>query len=142
MPYNVAIYQKAIIWCILAYFIAVIAQFAIPPEARLFLGLAFIGVAVVATVFVFMLARGLRHGDGYSPGATNPDPLRWLDYLALAVMPVMSPFIGNYSPRAADGTESGLAWSCNSRAARSQSRGLRAAPCDAQPSRPRRVGLG
>ena len=56
MPYNVAIYQKAIIWCILAYFIAVIAQFAIPPEARLFLGLAFIGVAVVATVFVFMLA--------------------------------------------------------------------------------------
>ena len=45
--YNVAIYQKAIIWCILAYFIAVIAQFAIPPEARIFLGLAFIGVAVV-----------------------------------------------------------------------------------------------
>jgi len=54
--YNVAIYQKVILWCILAYFIAVIAQFAVPPAARLLLGLVFVTVAVLATVFVFMLA--------------------------------------------------------------------------------------
>jgi hypothetical protein len=54
--YNVAIYQKVILWCILAYFIAVVGQFAVPQEARLLLGLVFIAVAVLATVFVFMLA--------------------------------------------------------------------------------------
>jgi hypothetical protein len=45
--YNVAIYQKVILWCILAYLIAVIAQFAVPQEARILLGLVFIAVAVL-----------------------------------------------------------------------------------------------
>jgi hypothetical protein len=54
--YSVAIYQKVILWCILAYLVAVAAQFAVPRESRLILGLVFAAVAVLATVFVFMLA--------------------------------------------------------------------------------------
>src|SRR5262249_7608940 len=54
--HSVAIYQKIIMWCILAYLIAVAAQFAVPQEFRLVLGLFFIAVAMLATVFVFMLA--------------------------------------------------------------------------------------
>ncbi len=54
--YSVAIYQKVILWCILAYFIAFIAQFAVPEGIRLLLSLVFLGVVVLATVFVFMLA--------------------------------------------------------------------------------------
>ena len=54
--HSVAIYQKVIIWCILSYFLAVIGQFAIPSDFRPLLGLAFLGVAVLATVFVFMMA--------------------------------------------------------------------------------------
>jgi hypothetical protein len=54
--YSVAIYQKVILWCILAYLLAVAGQFAIPPEARIVLALVFVAVAVIATVFVFLLA--------------------------------------------------------------------------------------
>jgi predicted RNA-binding Zn-ribbon protein involved in translation (DUF1610 family) len=54
--YRVAVSQKVILWCILAYLIVVVAQFAVPPESRLLLGLAFLPVALVATVFVFRLA--------------------------------------------------------------------------------------
>jgi predicted RNA-binding Zn-ribbon protein involved in translation (DUF1610 family) len=62
--YSVALYQKIIIWCILAYFIAVIAQFAIPEESRLLLALAVVPVVLLAAVFVFMLALQV-----YSTGA-------------------------------------------------------------------------
>jgi hypothetical protein len=54
--YSIAIYQRIIIFCILAYLIAVVAQFAVPQELRIVLGLVFMGVAVAATVFVFLLA--------------------------------------------------------------------------------------
>jgi len=54
--YNIAVYQKAILVCILVYVLAVIAQFALPQEARLFLALGVVGLGVVATVFVFLLA--------------------------------------------------------------------------------------
>lgn len=54
--YNIAIYQKAIMWCILAYLLAVIGRFALPREAEVFLLIVFIGVILTATVFVFLLA--------------------------------------------------------------------------------------
>lgn len=58
--YNIAVYQKAILVCILIYILAVIAQFALPSEARLFLAIAVVGIGVVATVFVFLLAVKVR----------------------------------------------------------------------------------
>jgi hypothetical protein len=57
--YNVAIYQKGILWCILAYLIAVFGQFAVPPSVRLLVGIVFTAVAALATVFVFLLALNL-----------------------------------------------------------------------------------
>lgn len=53
---SVATYQKGILVCILIYFIAVILQFALPAELRLFLGLGALAVAVTSTVFVFLLS--------------------------------------------------------------------------------------
>jgi hypothetical protein len=53
---SVATYQKGILLCILVYLLLVAFQFALPPEVRLFLGLAFVVLAITATVFVFLLA--------------------------------------------------------------------------------------
>jgi len=54
--YNIAVYQKAIQVCILVYFLAVLAQFVLPAEVRLFVGVSVLGIGVVATVFVILLA--------------------------------------------------------------------------------------
>jgi len=51
-------------FCILAYFLLVIAQFGVPPELRLVFGLLAIAVIVTGAVFVFMLAIAL-----YNTGA-------------------------------------------------------------------------
>jgi hypothetical protein len=53
---SVATYQKGIIVCILIYLIAVITQFVLPAELRLFLGLALLALGITATVFVFLLS--------------------------------------------------------------------------------------
>ena len=53
---SVATFQKGILMCILVYFVAVIAQFAIPPELRFFVALGVLVVGLVGTVFVFLLA--------------------------------------------------------------------------------------
>jgi len=53
---STATYQKGILVCILAYILLVGFQFALPPEARLFLALAAPAVVITATVFVFLLA--------------------------------------------------------------------------------------
>lgn len=53
---NVALYQKGIVVCILIYLIAVIGQFAIPPELRILVALGVVVAAIVGTVFVFLLA--------------------------------------------------------------------------------------
>jgi hypothetical protein len=53
---SVATYEKGILVCILIYLIAVLAQLALPPELRIFLGLAVLCVGLVGTVFVFLLA--------------------------------------------------------------------------------------
>jgi predicted Zn finger-like uncharacterized protein len=52
----IATYQKAVLVCILVYIIAVVAQFALPANLRLFLGIAALGVSLAAAVFVFLLA--------------------------------------------------------------------------------------
>ncbi len=54
--YSVAIYQKAVLWCILANFVALIAQLAVPEEFRIYFSLVLIPVGLIATVFVFLLA--------------------------------------------------------------------------------------
>lgn len=53
---NVAKYQKGILVCILIHIVAVILQFMIPAEFRLILGLGYLVVELVSTVFVFLLA--------------------------------------------------------------------------------------
>lgn len=53
---SVAKFQKGILVCILIYLCAVIGQFALPADLRLFLGLGVLVVGLVGTVFVFLLA--------------------------------------------------------------------------------------
>jgi hypothetical protein len=53
---SVAVYQKVILFCILAYIAALVASFAMPPALRLFMGLGMMGVGLVSAVFVFLLA--------------------------------------------------------------------------------------
>ncbi len=53
---SVARFQKGILVCILIYLIAVIGQFALPPEIRPLVGLGVLVVGLVGAVFVFLLA--------------------------------------------------------------------------------------
>jgi hypothetical protein len=41
---------------VLIYLLAVICQFALPPEVRMFLALGIIALGITATVFVFLLS--------------------------------------------------------------------------------------
>ena len=59
----VAIRQKAIMYCILAYIASFVATFMVPPELQLVLWLVCMAASVAAAVFVFMLAIAL-----FSPG--------------------------------------------------------------------------
>jgi hypothetical protein len=59
----IAIRQKIIIFCIVAYLGVVAARFFVPAEVRLFLAIAGLIVSVTAAVFVFMLAIEV-HGAG------------------------------------------------------------------------------
>lgn len=52
----IASFQKAILFCILAYLLAIPTQFMLPPQFRLFLGGGVILLGLVSTVFVFLLA--------------------------------------------------------------------------------------
>ena len=49
-------YQKVIIICVAIYLSLVVAQFAIPPELRIFLALVAVPVVLTAVVFVFLFA--------------------------------------------------------------------------------------
>jgi hypothetical protein len=60
---SVAKYQKGILVCILLYLIAVIFQFALPPEAMLVLIVGAVLVLVAGTSFVFLLAMKV-YGTG------------------------------------------------------------------------------
>ena len=53
---KVAKYQKGILVCILIYFLAVVGQFALPPQLRQVLGLGVLAVGLVAAVFTILLA--------------------------------------------------------------------------------------
>lgn len=53
---SVAIYQKAILLCILLYICVAGARFLMPPEIQLLVSLALVPVAITSTVFVFLLA--------------------------------------------------------------------------------------
>ncbi len=52
----VAQYQKGILVCILIYLIAMVFQFALPPELRPIIGVGVLLVGLTGTVFVFLLA--------------------------------------------------------------------------------------
>ncbi len=60
---SVALYQKIILACILAQILAIVVSYAMPPALRLLMGLGLLGVGLVSTVFVFLLATKV-----YSPG--------------------------------------------------------------------------
>lgn len=53
---KVARYQKGILFCILIYFLAVVGQFALPPQLRQLLGFGVLAVGLVAAVFTILLA--------------------------------------------------------------------------------------
>ena len=53
---RVATYQKGTLFCILIYFFAIVGQFLLPEPLRPLLGLGVLGLGVVGTVFVFLLA--------------------------------------------------------------------------------------
>ncbi len=53
---SVAKFQKGILVCILIYLVAVIGQFALPPELRSLVGIGVLLVGLVGAVFVFLLA--------------------------------------------------------------------------------------
>jgi hypothetical protein len=53
---SVARYQKGILNCILVYLIALLGQVAVPAEFQFIIPLAVLVVALVGTVFVFLLA--------------------------------------------------------------------------------------
>jgi hypothetical protein len=59
----IAIRQKVIIFCILGYLIAVVAQFVIPQDLRIVIAIPALIIALTATVFVFLLAVEV-HGTG------------------------------------------------------------------------------
>jgi hypothetical protein len=59
----IATFQKIILLCILVYFVGVILQLALPEALRLILALAILGVILVSTVFVFLLATKV-YGTG------------------------------------------------------------------------------
>jgi hypothetical protein len=72
----VATRQKGLIFCILAYLLAVAAQFALPEELRLLAALFALAVVVAAVVFVFMMALELYGvGIGIVMGVLTLIPL-------------------------------------------------------------------
>jgi hypothetical protein len=52
----VARYQKGILICILIYLLAVVGQFLIPQQFRIFLGLGILVLGLVGMAFTFLLA--------------------------------------------------------------------------------------
>lgn len=60
---RIAIFQKAILFCILANLVVVPLWFILPLESRVFLALPLLAVYVTATVFVFLLATKV-YGTG------------------------------------------------------------------------------
>jgi hypothetical protein len=52
----VAVAQKSILVCILLYFVAIISQFLVPVEYRLYVLFGVLVIGLVATVSVFLLA--------------------------------------------------------------------------------------
>jgi hypothetical protein len=72
----IATRQRAIMFCILGYIIAIIGQFALPPEMRFIVGIIAIGLSITASVFVFMLAIALYStGTGIVLGILTLVPL-------------------------------------------------------------------
>ena len=53
---KVAKYQKGILVCILVYILAVVGQFALPPQIRPLVGLGVLAVGLIAAVFSILLA--------------------------------------------------------------------------------------
>ena len=56
---EIAVRQKAIMYCILAYVACIVLQFVFPPSPRLIPALAGLGASITGAVFVFMLAMAL-----------------------------------------------------------------------------------
>ncbi|HWE96988.1 MAG TPA: hypothetical protein VG269_23705 [Tepidisphaeraceae bacterium] len=73
---NIAVRQKAIMYCILAYIALIIGQFALPPELRIIVVLLAAGASLTAAVFVFMLAIAVYNtGIGIVLGILTLIPL-------------------------------------------------------------------
>jgi DNA-directed RNA polymerase subunit RPC12/RpoP len=72
---EVALYQRVVLFLILAYIGVVVAQFAIDPDDRWMLLFVAVPVVVAAAVFVFLLAMKLYEGLGILLGILTLVPL-------------------------------------------------------------------
>ena len=73
---TIAVRQRVIMYCILAYLVLIVGQFALPPELRLIPALLALAVSITAAVFVFMLALALYNtGTGILLGILTLIPL-------------------------------------------------------------------
>jgi hypothetical protein len=80
---KVAKYQKGVITCILIQLLTMGAQFALPPELRIFVSLGLLIVGVAGTVFIFLLAMNVYStGLGVLLGILALDPLHRIDCAA------------------------------------------------------------
>ena len=73
---TVAIRQRAIMYCILAYIVAAILRFVLPFPANLIMALVVLAAMITGAVFVFMLAISLYNvGVGVTLGILTLIPL-------------------------------------------------------------------
>lgn len=72
---QVAVYQRGILFCIVAYFGLVVGQFGLPPDSRMLLLIGAVPVAISAVVFVFLLASKVYGGAGIALAILTLVPL-------------------------------------------------------------------
>jgi hypothetical protein len=81
---DIAVRQRAVMFCILGYFGLVVLQFAFPPELRIVLGIAAAAVSITGAVFIFMLALSLYNtGAGIVLGILTLVPILGLIILLI-----------------------------------------------------------
>jgi len=61
---QIATYQRGILLCLVLYAGLVMAQFGVPPDARMFLLIPAVPVAIAAAVFVFLLSMKVYNSAG------------------------------------------------------------------------------
>src|SRR5688500_6455416 len=73
---TIAVRQRVVMYCILAYIVTAVGHFLVPPEVRLVVTLLMLAATITAAVFVFMLALAVYDtGTGILLGILTLVPL-------------------------------------------------------------------